>query len=76
MTDTALEEARERKNYYRDNYRRVVALLVLLITINLILAVIIYYQATTIPDPNYFATSEDGQITALYPVAPPVNSGS
>jgi intracellular multiplication protein IcmL len=72
MADDALELIRLRNNFYRDNYRRVVGALLLMIFINLILGAMVFYQIANRPAPQYFATSVDGRITALYPLSDPM----
>lgn len=72
MADDAVELVRLRNNFYRDNYRRVVGALLFMILINLLLVAMVFYQITHRPDPQYFATSTDGRITALYPLSEPM----
>ena len=76
MPDDALEIVRLRNNFYRDNYRRVVSGLLLLLFINVALIGVIVYQYKTRPEPRYFATSADGRITPIYPLTRPVVSAS
>jgi len=72
MVDDAVELVRLRNNFYRDNYRRVVGALLLMIIINLLLVIMVFYQITNRPSPQYFATSTDGRITPLYPLSEPM----
>lgn len=72
MSNDAVEIVTLRNNFYRDNYRRVVLALLLMILVNIILALIIAYQITHRPEPRYFATSTDGRITPLYALSDPV----
>jgi intracellular multiplication protein IcmL len=72
MADDAVELVRLRNNFYRDNYRRVVGILLLLLVVDLSLVGIIFYQVVNRPDPVYFATSTDGRITPLYPLSQPM----
>ncbi|MGB6976519.1 MAG: type IVB secretion system apparatus protein IcmL/DotI [Gammaproteobacteria bacterium] len=76
MADDAYELVRLRNNFYRDNYRRVLSFLLIMVIINLILCVVIGYLVTHRPTPQYFATSADGRITPLYPLTQPVVSKS
>jgi intracellular multiplication protein IcmL len=76
MVDTALEQARERKNFYRNSYRKIVTVLLIMIFINIFLSLAIYYFVSHRPEPNYFATSESGEITAVYPVTAPIVSSA
>lgn len=69
MVDDAVELVRLRNNFYRDNYRRLVgALLVLLVTITLLVGVV-FYQIIKRPEPKYFATTVDGRIMPLFPLS-------
>ena len=63
MADEAFEIVRLRYNFYRDNYRRLVITLLLMIIINLGLIGTLVYLLTHCPAPQYFATSADGTIT-------------
>lgn len=74
--DEALKIVTMRKNFYRDNYRRVVIAVLFLIFINLALVFILYYLSTHRPEPKYFATSADGRITPIYPLTAPMVSDS
>lgn len=76
MADEALETVTARRNFYRDNYRRVVAILLFMVLITLILLFLVYYLATNRPEPKYFATSADGRIIPLYPLTAPMVSDS
>lgn len=72
MADDAIEIIRLRNNFYRDNYRRVLLVVLLLILINAFLAGTIFYQIASRPEPQYFATSTDGRITPIYPLNQPM----
>lgn len=72
MADDAIELVRMRNNFYRDNYRRVVGALLLMLVVNIILVGVVFYQVTHRPEPKYFATSEDGRIMPLYPLDVPM----
>lgn len=72
MAEDALELIKLRNNFYRDNYRRVVGALLLMVFINIILVSVIFYQISNPPAPQYFATSTDGRITPLYPLSDPM----
>lgn len=74
MADDALELVKLRNNFYRDNYRRLVVAVLLLIIVNLALVGGIVYLLTHRPAPQYFATSADGRITPLYSLNEPVVS--
>jgi len=70
----ALELVTLRNNFYRDSYRRVLAILLVLVLINLVLIGVIGYMVSHRPTPEYFATSADGKIIKLYPLSRPVLS--
>jgi intracellular multiplication protein IcmL len=72
MADDALELVRLRNNFYRDNYRRAVLALLLLILVNIGLGGIIAYLVTHRPAPQYFATTADGKIIPIYALSEPV----
>lgn len=72
MAGEAAELVRSRNEFYRDNYRRVLVALLLLIIINIGLLGMVYYQITNRPTPQYFATTSDGKIMKLQPLNMPV----
>ncbi|MCL5260510.1 MAG: type IVB secretion system apparatus protein IcmL/DotI [Gammaproteobacteria bacterium] len=72
MVEEAAELVRLRNNFYRDNYRRLVGALLLMLFIVIVLAGTIFYQATHRPEPKYFATTIDGRIMPLYPLDVPM----
>lgn len=74
MADDALEVVRLRNNFYRDNYRRLVGILLIMILVNLALIGGIVYLLTHRPSPQYFATNADGRITPLFPLSQPVTT--
>lgn len=76
MVEDAVELVKLRNNFYRDNYRRVVMALLVLLLINVGLIAIIIYQYQSRPEPRYFATSADGRITPLYSLRSPVVSAA
>lgn len=61
-----------RNAFYRDNYRKAVLALLLLIGINCLLAGSIFYQWTHPPQPQYFATTADGRMITWHPLTDPV----
>ncbi|MFA6409017.1 MAG: type IVB secretion system apparatus protein IcmL/DotI [Gammaproteobacteria bacterium] len=71
---SGLEVVMLRNNFYRDNYRRVISALLLMILINFGLVGVVFYQISNVPTPQYFATGSDGRITPLYPLSMPVMS--
>lgn len=74
MVDDAVELVRLRNNFYRDNYRRLVSSMLILLVIIVILVGTILYQITNRPEPRYFATTVDGRIMPLYPLSEPMLS--
>jgi len=69
MVDDAVELVRLRNNFYRDNYRRLVgALLILLVAIIMLIGTVLY-QIMNRPEPRYFATTVDGRIMQLFPLS-------
>lgn len=74
MADDALKLVHERNNFYRDNYRRAIAAVLLMVIINVVLVAVIFYQIATRPAPQYFATTNDGRIIPLYPLSEPIVS--
>jgi intracellular multiplication protein IcmL len=72
MDEEALEKVISRNNFYRDNYRRVVLGLLVLVAINAGLIAVVAYQLTHRPEPKYFATTKDGRIIRLHPLTAPV----
>ena len=74
MADDALEIVKLRNNFYRDNYRRLVGMLLVMIFINFAAIGSIAYLVSHRPSPQYFATTADGRITPLYPLSQPVVS--
>lgn len=67
MKEDALQVVRLRNEFYRDNYRKVVAGLLLSFLIILMLVAAIFYIVTHPPAPRYFATTNDGRIVPLIP---------
>lgn len=65
-----------RNAFYKDNYRRVTAVLFISILINIILAGILFFLITHPPMPKYFATTINGRITDLVPIDQPNQSDS
>jgi intracellular multiplication protein IcmL len=74
MSDDALELVRMRNNFYRDNYRRAIAALLLMVLVNLLLVAGVIYQMVNRPHPQYFATTADGKLIQLSPLNDPMVS--
>lgn len=65
------EQVKRRKNFYRNNYRGAVKILLFTIIIILILVAAICFIAFNRPLPDYYATSSDGALVPLTPLASP-----
>lgn len=61
-----------RYEFYRDGYRKILAIVILSVLLNILLAYGVYYMITNPPTPRYFATSPDGQILPVRPLDEPV----
>jgi intracellular multiplication protein IcmL len=72
MVEDVIELVRLRNNFYRDNYRRMVLILLIVLIINLSLVGVVFYQLANRPEPRYFATTADGRIMPLYPLSEPM----
>jgi|JI10StandDraft_1071094.scaffolds.fasta_scaffold17595_6 intracellular multiplication protein IcmL len=68
----ALQAVMLRNNFYRDSYRRVLAVLLIMIVVNVGLFALVYYLITTRPKPEYFATTTDGKVIRMYALSEPV----
>lgn len=68
MIGPSLDEIKNRKNFYRNNFRRAGMMLWFATIVIFVLTVIIIYQDIRKPAPYYYATSSDGRITQLIPV--------
>ncbi|MGE3919446.1 MAG: type IVB secretion system apparatus protein IcmL/DotI [Gammaproteobacteria bacterium] len=71
MADDALELVRLRNDFYRDNYRKIVGILLFAIVIVFILAGALVYQISHPPTPKYFATDIQGRMIRLTPLDQP-----
>ncbi|EKE01389.1 MAG: IcmL protein [uncultured bacterium] len=72
MVDDAVELVRLRNNFYRDNYRRLVGALMVLLLVIVVLVGVVFYQIANRPEPRYFATTVDGRIMPLFPLSEPI----
>ncbi len=66
---SGLEAVLLRNNFYRNNYRRMVSLSMLLCLVIAGLIGFIAYQHYTRPQPQYFATTEDGKLFKIAPLS-------
>ena len=71
-TTGGLEVITLRNQFYRDNFRRIVTLMLLLLLLNAALIGVCFYIYKTRPTPKYFATTADGKIIKLPPLSSPV----
>lgn len=73
---STLKRIKMRNEFYRDNFRRVSLMLLLLIVINIILFISFLVVLNIKPTPKYFATTTSGQIIVLNPLSKPISSNS
>lgn len=71
MTDDALQLVRMRNDFYKDNYRRVLGLLIMAIVIIAMLTSVLVYMLTHPPAPKYFATDSQGRLLPVLPLNEP-----
>lgn len=71
IPEEALVVVRNRNDFYRDSYRKVIGALLFSILIVVVLGCALVYLVTNPPTPRYFATSVDGRITPLVPLNQP-----
>lgn len=74
--DSGLALVIARNNFYRDAYRRVVIVLLLLFVVNLGLFGTILVKIFTPAQPQYFATTSDGRIINSHKLSDPVVTDS
>ena len=76
MKDDALEVVALRNEFYRDNYRRALMVLLVLVLTNVCLVGVVYYFISHKPAPVYFAVTQDGSLTKMYALSEPIVSQS
>lgn len=76
MAEDALKLVYLRNNFYRDNYRRLIVIVMLLLLSCVALIGILAYKVTHPAQPKYFATTTDGKILPLIPLNQPMVSQS
>ncbi|MDG2347992.1 MAG: DotI/IcmL/TraM family protein [Gammaproteobacteria bacterium] len=64
----------ERNAFYRNNYRRFVAILFVQSVLLLIVSVVLYYSVVIKPTTTYFASTPDGVLIRLEPLTQPLKS--
>lgn len=72
--EQALELVRLRNNFYRDNYRRVMKLLLIMAIAMIALVLTMSYLFTHRQEPKYFATTQTGRVLQLVPLSTPMLS--
>ncbi|NNM58801.1 MAG: DotI/IcmL/TraM family protein [Legionellales bacterium] len=65
----ALELIRLRNDFYRDNYRRLIVVLLMLLVLMFSMVYWIYYLTSHRPSPRYFATNTAGGLIPLKPLS-------
>ncbi len=65
-----------RNAFYRDAYRRVVFVLLVLFLVNCGLGAAIFYKYFNPPQPQYFATTAEGRMINIHPLTDPVVTDS
>jgi multidrug efflux pump subunit AcrB len=70
MAEHVLDQIKGQKNYYRDNFRRLLKYLFRCVIAILVLSVLIIYFALNRKEHSYFASSSDGGLIRLGPVPP------
>ena len=76
MAEDALEVVKLRSDFYKDNYRKTMMALLLMIVINGASISLNYYLIQNRPSPEYFATTQSGSLIKLQPLSMPVVSAS
>ncbi len=76
MADEGITTVTLRNKFYKDNYRRVIMILLLSLLVNVGLGILIFWIISHPPEPKYFATSINGRITPLFPLDKPNQSDS
>lgn len=71
IPEDALIIVKNRNDFYRDNYRKVVGMLLFSVLIMVVLVGGLIYIITNPPLPRYFATTIDGRISPLVPLDQP-----
>lgn len=70
MIAEQLNLLKQQKNYYRNNFRRIVRFLLISLFVIVGLIGVLVFKFFTMSSPYYYATSSDGQLTQLMPVPP------
>lgn len=71
MADELTDLARLRNDFYRDNFRRVILVLILSLILNIVLSMAASWLFLNRPQPIYYATSTDGKLIRMIPLNEP-----
>ena len=74
MKNKALETIVLRNEFYRDNYKSSIIVLLVVLFINVVLFGAIFYKVTHPVPPRYFAATNDGRLISMHPLSDPVKS--
>jgi intracellular multiplication protein IcmL len=72
MVDDALELIRLRNNFYRNSYRRLILVLLIMLVVNVTLVGMVYYEITHRAEPRYFISTADGRIMPIFSLSDPM----
>lgn len=72
--NSGLELLKYRNQFYRNNYRRMVLVVLMLTAVNVILGLALSYYITHRDEPRFFATTSAGDIIQLVPLKQPLVS--
>lgn len=76
MAEEALVTVTTRNQFYKDGQHKIVMMLLMSLSANILLILSIGYIFLNPPTPRYFATSINGRITPLFPLTEPNQSDS
>src|SRR3989344_7109998 len=69
----SIQDIRTRRNYfYRNNYRRLLSLVLLLLLTSIGLSLFLGYLNYNVSPPKYYATTPNGQITSMHSLSEPL----
>ncbi len=71
MARLTLDEVKQSKNFYRNNFHRVMKALLISICVILFLLMVLAYVVLNRPTPNYYSTNSVGFIDLLTPLSKP-----
>ncbi|MDO8953900.1 MAG: type IVB secretion system apparatus protein IcmL/DotI [Gammaproteobacteria bacterium] len=71
MANGSLELVKLRSDFYKDNFRRMVWVLLISLVLNLILACSVIFFSHQTPRTYYFATTSDGRLIPVQPLSNP-----